>query len=277
MGVTWRLIKELCSGDGKAWLVCGDFNEILMQNEKNGGKRRPESQLDDFREMLDTCALKDLGYSGSPFTWGKNKEGRTRIWERLERCFANSEWIHRYPHATIIHGAATYSNHIPKWIEPHKGVEIGKGKRMFKFEAIRLGETECDDIIEDRWKHTSRGGGGKMGEVMDKIAGCSQKLQVWNKRKFGNVQVQVARAQRRLQYLQERSHRGSSNENLKKAKEEVHIWLEREEVMWRQRSKALWLKEGDKNSRYFHMKASQRRRKNKIVRLQDEQGNWQEG
>lgn len=41
-GVTWRLIKELCIGDGKAWLVCGDFNERLLQNENKGGKRRPE-------------------------------------------------------------------------------------------------------------------------------------------------------------------------------------------------------------------------------------------
>lgn len=44
--------------------------------------------------------------------------------------------------------------------------------------------------------------------------------------------------------------------------------------MWHQRSKALWLKEDDYNSKYFYMKVSQRRRKNKLLRIQDDNGVW---
>lgn len=47
--------------------------------------------------------------------------------------------------------------------------------------------------------------------------------------------------------------------------------------MWRQRSKVLWLKEGDQNTRFFHKKTSHRRKKNLILRLKDESSTWQVG
>jgi hypothetical protein len=46
----------------------------------------------------------------------------------------------------------------------------------------------------------------------------------------------------------------------------------REEMLWMQRSRIDWLREGDRNSRFFHQKAVWRARKNKIARLRDENG-----
>jgi hypothetical protein len=44
--------------------------------------------------------------------------------------------------------------------------------------------------------------------------------------------------------------------------------------MWKQRSKIRWLQEGNKNTKFFHNKASQRKRKNQVSGLQDEHGLW---
>ncbi|XP_024160347.1 uncharacterized protein LOC112167549 [Rosa chinensis] len=48
-----------------------------------------------------------------------------------------------------------------------------------------------------------------------------------------------------------------------------------QETYWRQRSRALWLKDGDRNSAYFHRAASQRRNKNTIKGLQILDGTWE--
>jgi hypothetical protein len=43
-------------------------------------------------------------------------------------------------------------------------------------------------------------------------------------------------------------------------------------MWWKQRSRADWLHLGDKNTKFFHMKASQRRKRNKIIELRDDNG-----
>ncbi|KAF5458308.1 hypothetical protein F2P56_022343 [Juglans regia] len=138
-----------------------------------------------------------------------------------------------------------------------------------------VGEKECERIIEDSWKNDADG--NDMGEVMTMISNCSHKLTVWNRVSFGKVQYQLRKANQKLQYLQENGSTYGDREAHLLARVEVQTWLEREETMWRQRSKALWLKEGDQNSKYFHTKASHRRRRNGIKRLKDANGEWQEG
>ena len=50
--------------------------------------------------------------------------------------------------------------------------------------------------------------------------------------------------------------------------------LYREEMMWLQRARVDWLKEGDMNTKFFHLRSVWRSCKNKIKRLRKVDGNW---
>ena len=48
----------------------------------------------------------------------------------------------------------------------------------------------------------------------------------------------------------------------------------REEIMWKQRSRIMWLAAGDKKTCFFHLRASQHRKKNRISRLKKPDGQF---
>ena len=57
---------------------------------------------------------------------------------------------------------------------------------------------------------------------------------------------------------------------------EINGMMEKEKITWRQKSRVSWLREGDRNTKFFHECASQRRRTNTILGLRDLDDVWQE-
>lgn len=53
---------------------------------------------------------------------------------------------------------------------------------------------------------------------------------------------------------------------------QLNFEIEKDEYYCEQRARLNWLKLGDRNTTYFHSQATQRRRRNQIIKLQNEQG-----
>lgn len=55
---------------------------------------------------------------------------------------------------------------------------------------------------------------------------------------------------------------------------ELEAVIHQEELTWHQRSRAKWLQDGDRNTRYYHVKATKRKRRNRIHMLRNNDGIW---
>ena len=65
-------------------------------------------------------------------------------------------------------------------------------------------------------------------------------------------------------------------ENMRKTRVELNCWLEKEATMWKQRYQVDWFREGDRNTSFFHAKASSRFQENLIEGILDSNDVWQE-
>ncbi|XP_050258807.1 uncharacterized protein LOC126703778 [Quercus robur] len=83
-----------------------------------------------------------------------------------------------------------------------------------------------------------------------------------------------SKEKKRLREAENSALQGNNVELVTKLKGELVGLLVKKEQMWQQRSKTHWLKLGDKNSKFFHTKASQRFRRNRILGIEDHNGVW---
>lgn len=99
----------------------------------------------------------------------------------------------------------------------------------------------------------------------------TQALQIWSKETFGHVRRKIETLRSQLGTLEE-ADPIQNREQILQVKRELDELLYREEMMWLQRSRITWLKEGDRNTKIFHRKAIWRARKNNIKKLKRADG-----
>lgn len=70
---TCTLLKRLTSSSPRFFF--SNFNEILHLNEKIEGNDRNVNMNSNFRDAIQDCNLRDLGFTGHPFTWSYRRFG----------------------------------------------------------------------------------------------------------------------------------------------------------------------------------------------------------
>ena len=86
--VIWEHIKRKVRNCDGPLMCIGDFNDVMTDMEKEGGRRKEMRKIQSFQELIESCSLKDVHFQGQKFTWFGTKEGEV-IKERLDRVLVN--------------------------------------------------------------------------------------------------------------------------------------------------------------------------------------------
>jgi hypothetical protein len=89
-------------------------------------------------------------------------------------------------------------------------------------------------------------------------------LKQWSRDSFGSVRREIKKLQSHLSTLNSSSTTTDHLQEGRYIEQKLCELFEREEIMARQRSRVDWLREGDRNTAFFHARASTCRRSNKI-------------
>lgn len=113
-----------------------------------------------------------------------------------------------------------------------------------------LTEVDCGEVIKRGWEAN-----GLNSTLTERISSCKYELQNWANLRFKNIPKQLKDQRAQLNQLCTSCHWDSANQ-IKELKLNIEKLASKEDLYWSQRSRISWLKDGDRNSRFFHVNAS---------------------
>lgn len=137
-----------------------------------------------------------------------------------------------------------------------------------------LRDPRCSEVVQESWQEGLYKPDGF--PITNCLKTCQDRLQHWNKTEYGHVGQKIQKLQKQLQVLEAWVPCVETDREIKEVRHALNVWLDAESTMWRQRSRNFWLTDGDRNTRFFHTKATNRKQRNMIHGICDSNGNWQE-
>ncbi|KAA3490345.1 reverse transcriptase [Gossypium australe] len=264
---SWNLLRSLSREQSLPWVVVGDFNEIANYFKKKGGRLRAERKMIEFRMALEDCNLNDLGYVGRWFTWERGKFATSNIRERLDRGIATFDWIQLFSNYKVEHLGHSFSDHCPIFLDTISKLHNDHVNHMrpFRFEAKWSLDSSFENLVKGWWSEDS-------GSVDVKLENLGRRLQQWNFSKNRMDRKKRVILEDRLNHLYNQDPSDEVLAEITDVKMGLNWEADKEELFWEQRAHVNWLKNGDRNTSYFHKVAVSRQSRGRILALEDENG-----
>jgi hypothetical protein len=232
-------------------------------SERSGEGSR--SAMREFSDFISEMGILDFPLAGGAFTWSRTFD--PHVWSRIDCFLVSPDWEARFPVSSQKRLPRLYSDHFPILLDCG---DFSRGNRSFKFENMWLKAEGFVGKVKHWWDSYSFQGTPSFAFAC-KLKALKKDLKIWNEEVFGKVERNKRKLFEELQAFDAiEESRALVEEELQK-KTEIVIEIERcsllEEVSWRQKCRVLWLKEGDKCTKFFHSIANSNRRFNSIDSL----------
>ncbi|XP_034697248.1 uncharacterized protein LOC117923113 [Vitis riparia] len=215
----------------------------------------------EFSGFIEEFELVDPPLGGGVFTWSGGEGGSLKA--RLNRFLFSRNWEDLVSGAIQILLPRPVFDHCPILLDCG-GIRIGKSSFMW------LRVNGFMDNIKEWWR--SYNFRGKPSFVLaKKLQALKYDLKMWNKGTFSNVSTRKDATLEKLNYLDSLERLGylsdEDRSSQRIARDEFSHCAILEEISWRQKSRAFWLKEEDSNTKFFHRIANASRKGNFISSL----------
>ena len=142
----WENLLKVANLHNKPWIIAGDFNKALAEDDKFGGRSVSINRSVMFKECLDKCNMVDMGFSGPRYMWTNRREINSLIQERIDIFFMNPSWCLLYPDVKLSHLTRCHSDHCPVLMEtnPRRQLHL---TGPFKFQSFWLSDPFFSNVV----------------------------------------------------------------------------------------------------------------------------------
>lgn len=269
--VLWNELKLVSNAlSDSPWAITGDFNVVLKLEEFQGGNTHWNRSISDFKDCTMDLGLTDLHSIGSFFTWWDSNTSSPKF-RKLDRVLVNVGWHSVFPHSL--------ANFLPRGVSDHcpaaicLGIDHVKLQKPFQFFNHLLAHPDFLLIVKNAWSVTVTGDFWYI--LTSKLRKVKEAFKQLNAHS-GNLHSKVSETRAALFTFQLNLPDIPSMVQLV---EEQHLAesyskaLHEEEVLLKQKSRIQWLKNGDGNNKFFFNSCKARWNVNKILSIEDDNGN----
>ncbi|GKV32816.1 hypothetical protein SLEP1_g41389 [Rubroshorea leprosula] len=165
-------------------------------------------------------------------------------------------------------GRKSVSDHCPLVLKNEK---VDWGPKPFKFFDAWLEQPECMELIKKAW-NSSVEEGRKGFRLKEKLKSTKKALKEWSGNHMSELDCKIKEAEKMIAILDEKGEIAQLSEEDSNRRKGcfLDLWkyLRIKESIWQQKSRKMWLREGDANTKFYHKCVKGRWRRNEINSIQ---------
>ncbi|GFZ18258.1 hypothetical protein Acr_26g0015270 [Actinidia rufa] len=174
----------------RPWILLGDFNNVLSNDEKANGLPVTEYETRDFRNCCYDLGISDLRFSGVFYTWSNNS-----VWCKLDRAMVNNKWSQEGILAqTVYEFPGKFSDHSSCTITLME--ENDRGATPFKFFNMWSKHDSFLEVVSSSWRISMVG--TKMYKLCKKLKAVKEPLKTLNRMHFAHISARAEAAEEEL-------------------------------------------------------------------------------
>lgn len=268
----WDDIKLLGANIDMPWLVYGDFNTSLHQNERIRNGIVVPSNTNELQSLTMDAGLMDLRFTGHFLTWSDNHDANCRMYCKLDRALVNSSWLSHFDHSQAVFLPPGVSDHSPCVVK--LGVAPYTNKHIFRFCNMWVKDDNFDVLVKNAWStHIT---GTPMYRVVMKLKAVKMALKQLHRDQYSKISDKVKSVSGKLQQVQDLLITSPSDCELQKQEKHCRQLYKRlvsaELSLLKQKAKVDWLQKNDTNSEFFYSKVKEKHSQSRITSIYNREG-----
>ncbi|KAI9083627.1 hypothetical protein K1719_034569 [Acacia pycnantha] len=127
-----------------------------------------------------------------------------------------------------------------------------RAPKPFHFEAVWTYHTDFLKIVKEGWADVEGIPENSVQDLVRRLLACKQKLMSWSKSAFPNFRKSIDQLKRKIECCNSGILTEQSVMEIEALTRQLEEAWYHEEMYWWKRSRILWLKCGDMNTKFFH-------------------------
>lgn len=223
-----------------------------------------------FRRFVDKMEIKDIHLHRRNYTWSNQRRNPTL--EKLDRVLVSVDWEAQAPNCFLQALSSNISDHSPVLLSTNAGFQ---GKPHFHFESFWPKLPDYQQAVQRGW-HSDIPISDPFRRLDGLLLNVAKELQSWGEKRIGHIKLQILAAREiilQLDAVQEQRPLTEEEHELRKELKGKSLGLASlERTIACLRARINYLRDGDANTRLFHLQSSYRRKKKHIASLATESG-----